>query len=183
MIAGSRTARSLHTDPAPWLWADGTRHASLPPMTWVTDPETGAALYLADDGARFAPRAQYLPTLHHAPNPVLVDLREGWDSGDPFGSAMSYLGAIADVLVAVGLWNTIPHAWGYRPSAGTRPGGSLVADHDTGEHETHELVAYAAGIDPAAPAEPDLTTLGYLLHAGAVLDRLISLCQATGRAY
>lgn len=112
---------------------------------------------------------------------VLGIIREGWDGGDPFGSAMEGLGAVCDVLCGTGVWGVIPQGWGYWPGAGGPP--SLNYCEETGEGYLTSALAIALGIDPADGREPSTDEIAELLHAGAVLDRLVTQCRLAGRDY
>lgn len=51
-------------------------------------------------------------------SPVLSEVSIGWDSGDPWGSGMSVLGAVCDLLSMLGAEDVIPDSAGYRRALG-----------------------------------------------------------------
>jgi hypothetical protein len=157
--------RSHTSDPRPWLEPDGSRH-----RTWQWhDRALGAGQVR---GAYAYRDAETIPHTHPG-NPVLQWARERWDEGDPFGSAMLALGGIADLLATSGLYNTVPQGWGYSPGAA---GPFLDA-------EGEDLAELLGLLEAGELAEPSVQQVRELLHAGAVLDRLITHCRLTGRDY
>lgn len=99
---------------------------------------------------------------------LLREIHLGWDRGDGYGSAMTWLFAIATVLDLHG--KQIPEEWGY--SAGAA--GPGIDDDDV-----------AAGVinDNYGDGEDAAWNTADLLHAGGILDRLIDLYFASGQDY
>jgi hypothetical protein len=90
-------------------------------------------------------------------NAALSSFRAYWDTADPFGSAMSCEGAIADTLYRRDS-SAIPSEWDYSP-------GMSGPDLD-------EYFEYLSVFDTPT-----------LLFAGNVLHRIIHLCILEGRDY
>lgn len=160
--------RSCANDPRPVLHLDGTRSRRI---DW-SRPDRCA--YAFRD-------AETVPHVHPA-NPVLEWAREVWDHCDPFGSAMARLGEVCDVLAGTGVWGVIPLDWGYSPGAGVLPLSGLNP-YDTDEQGVILYLLEVIGQDPRHLAEPSTEVIGYLLHAGAVLDRIVTQCRLAGRDY
>lgn len=107
-------------------------------------------------------------------DPVLGGcIADGWDGGDPYGSAMLALGAVCDVLFALDP-NAIPGDWQFRPAMGqTQDLESMALRRDdegtlTGAEDltTAELAAelLAGNISEAG-----------LVHAGNILSRFLDM--------
>lgn len=158
---------SFTSDPRPVLHCDGTRSRRI---DW-SRPDRGVLQYRGRGT---------VPHVHPASR-VLGILRETWDDGDPFGSAMTALGAVCDVLAGCGVWGVIPQGWGYWPGGGGMP--RLEYDEQTGEGYHTSAVCEVLGIDPADPAEPSADDIRELLHAGAVFDRIVEQCRLAGVDY
>jgi len=59
-----------------------------------------------------------MSALRFAKDPVRFEVRLSWDDGDPWGSALSALGGICDVLYHLHKDHLIPDDAGYWPGAG-----------------------------------------------------------------
>lgn len=97
-------------------------------------------------------------------NPIIEYLREGFDFGDMYGSTVSILFAIADVLAGIDI-ELIPTEWQYYQS----PFG---ADIESWEYQA----IIAAMRDSGA-------TLENLEHAAKVFERLDRMNRLTGLEY
>jgi hypothetical protein len=95
---------------------------------------------------------------------------------------MMRLGDIADVLAGTGVWGVIPAEWGYSPGAGGVPLSHLDPD-DRDENGMVLDLLDIIGVDPLELAEPSLTAIRHMLHAGAVLHRVVTQCTLNGRDY
>lgn len=126
MIFHSISARRLHTDPEPWVYADGSRHADMAEMVWSED---GTHIL---DNCRYEPREQYIPKREHDTNPILDLSRDSWD--DDWGSALGWGFACCTVLEYIG--EPIPDEWGYRASI-----AGSASDLADGSYESSETVA------------------------------------------
>lgn len=160
----SISPRRRHHDPKPWQYL-GERHASLDD---ILDPFENAANLHAFTWA-YAPRPEHIDVTTLPTNSILDAMRDNWDDGDPFGSAMSWLGAICDVLEWNGDGDLARPEWGYRPSV-------FGADTDSYEYtEIDEIVGnLPRGRDDALPM---------LDHAGRVLNRIIDMATLAGLDY
>jgi len=109
-------------------------------------------------------------------SPVLYALRAGgsWDDGDRWGSAMSWLGEVCDLLDIVG--GDIPAACGYRRSpVDDRTLDDLYADNDG------DISVEIA--DLAADYRAGRVTAQHLTTAAKILDRYIDACVRAGLDY
>lgn len=97
-------------------------------------------------------------------NPIIERLRDSFDSYDMYGSTVSVLFAIADVLTEIdpGL---VPAEWEFRQS----PFGSDTEDYN------YQVIIEAMRDDGA--------TLEHLEHAAKVFERLDRLNRLTGLEY
>lgn len=96
-------------------------------------------------------------------NPIIEYLRDGWDSGDTYGSTVSVLFAIADVLTELDP-ALVPADWQFRQS----PFGP---DTEAWEYEAiHEAMADGATVED-------------LQHAAKVFERLDTMNRLTGLEY
>lgn len=133
---------------------------------------------------------------------VVLDLMRDGDVGhDPFGTAMSWAFAVAEVLHDADP-NMVPAELGYSPSiAGAEvPNGSgepepyRITLVDV-PYETAEVWCYLHNVGPDDPAASDADSLPYwedptfadraetLRFAGRCLHRYIDWCKAAGRDY
>ena len=96
-------------------------------------------------------------------NPILETMRDTFDGGDPWGSAVAWHFAVADVILSIDP-DAIPPFWEFQPS----PFG---ADTEAYEYQAI-LEAMAEG-----------ATLGHLIHAGNVLARYTLLLSLAGYDY
>lgn len=96
-------------------------------------------------------------------NPIVEYLRDGWDSYDTYGSTLSCLFAIADVLHDIDP-NLVPSEWAFRQSP-------MGADTESWEYQAI-LEAMQNG-----------ATLEHLEHAAKVFERLDRLNRLTGLEY
>lgn len=101
-------------------------------------------------------------------NPVLDLVRDSFDGGDPYGSAILAWFAVADVAYVVGVY--IPADWQYRP------GAFLSEERLRGEGD------YLA-IEILDNLDRGLITEGQLIHAGEVLARYVGFCKRAGVGY
>lgn len=117
-----------------------------------------------------------------SPGPVLGGhVADGWDGGDPYGSAMGALGAIADVLFAIDP-NAIPAGWEFRPALGASQDLEAMAlreDETSGELTGAEDLLTA---EIAADALSGAITESDLVRAGNILSRFID-CLPEDRKY
>lgn len=95
-------------------------------------------------------------------NPITESLRDAWDSFDGYGSTMTNLFAIADVMTELGV--EVPSEWNYRQS----PFGP---DTEAYEYETiHEALQAGA-------------TVADLEHCGRVFFKLYMQYKLAGLDY
>ena len=97
-------------------------------------------------------------------NPVLETMRDTFDSGDAWGSTLSWHFAICDVISEIDP-SQIPSAWEYQQS----PFGA-----DTEQYEYTEVLEAMRG---------DGATLDDLIHAGNVLSRYAAQLRLAGQDY
>ena len=94
---------------------------------------------------------------------------------DSFGTAMDWLGAIADHLTESGLQSSVPGSWGYYAPFG-------VAD-DHKERYSFEVVAELFPINEEMPLGEIIAAESELIEVGNLLDRLIDIHKANGTDY
>lgn len=92
-------------------------------------------------------------------------VRAGWDSGDPYGSAMGAWFGISSALHVRG--ETIPAGWEFRPAPGL---------HDVGDLEDSDLWYWEL-------LETGEATADDLRSAGNALQRYRALLEVHGRTY
>lgn len=97
-------------------------------------------------------------------NPVLETMRDTFDAGDPWGSNIAWLFAIADVIYEINP-EQVPAEWEFRPS----PFG---ADTESYEYNAICDLIKDEGID-----------VDVILHAGRVLNRYDNLLRLAGMNY
>lgn len=97
-------------------------------------------------------------------NPILETMRDTFDDGDPWGSAVAWHFAIADVIAEIDR-EQVPSAWEFRQS----PFGA-----DTEAYEYEAIIETMAN---------DGATLEDLVHAGNVLARYTHLLSINGYDY
>ena len=98
---------------------------------------------------------------------VRQTIRESWDRGDVWGSALGMHFAIADTLQLTD--NGVPTAWQYRPAALLTEDTHYEESSDSGQL----LDAYQMG---------DVSS-DDLVYWGNVLSRYADLCKRAGRDY
>jgi hypothetical protein len=100
-------------------------------------------------------------------NPVLDAMRDDDLGHDPWGTAMSWAGAVCDYLHHVALCDDIPDGLGYSP-------GPFTPRGDDGYDDESYPARYIA--------ETGLDTFT-LTTAARCLDRYLDWCKAAGRDY
>ena len=175
----------------PLVWDGTASGARALPGSWIVKGADGAELGLIPTEGDGDPYADALALLGlkrpHRASPVLAVLRSlgDWDAGDPWGSGMSWLGAVCDLAYVAGA--DIPESAGYRPGMGLWDGvtvGDIAAMHgvsadadldptDVTDAHVDLASAYAAG----TITDADLTT------AARILDRYLDAAKAAGRSY
>lgn len=107
---------------------------------------------------------------------VLFLLREGWDHGDRWGSAMMAAGAVCDVATVAGELDSIPDGLQYRPGVGLL---SLTLDDlATGDlADSYEVATLAAAYIAGEITGADLDL------AARILDRYLDVLRAAGEDY
>lgn len=167
--------------------------ASVDPRRLGWDPQP----YVADDGSRwgrgsaatglmgdtvYAPRPEYAPATAHPANVILVAARDHWDTGDPFGSAMSWMFA---TLQHWQEWQdprigTVPPEYGFED----RGGHGGFYDPATGEDFEYWEINRACNLyledkhDYANAIVQDM-----IVHAAAVFHRIIAQATLNGKDY
>lgn len=103
---------------------------------------------------------------------IRAELRNDWDNGDAWGSAMSSWHSIADVLYIAG--ESIPNDWAYHNPWPPAHVVHRIYDEDNGDWLAADLrEAYYT----------NLVTADDLRHAGNVLARYSNILDAAGRSY
>lgn len=132
-------------------------------------------------------------------NPILAVMRDD-DFSDPWGTGMSWAGAVCDVLYDADP-NAVPASLGYSPGVG----GPEVPNGGEGVHritvtdvpwETAHVWCWLHGLDETAPeSHPDPEDLPYwsdpafraraaeLVTAAVCLSRYLDWVKAAGRDY
>lgn len=95
-------------------------------------------------------------------NYILFEVRHDDIHHDPYGTAMRWVGAIADVMVSEG--EPVPGEWQYRPGASV--------DTESYEYETVSTSWLSGYID-----------IDDITFAGNVLSRFLDYCEMNGRSY
>lgn len=107
-------------------------------------------------------------------NLVISLVRDGWDSGDKWGSALGALSDIADVMHAAGV--PVPPELGYAPSI---LDSRTVADIAKGDPDTTPHDARMIATEYLAGRIGDRT----LTLAALSLNRYADACRAAGLDY
>ena len=161
-------AELRNTDPAMWLLPDGSRAADL-------DEAFAGLEYAPVMAPLFRPRPEYVPATSNPENIILTFIREGWDAGDSFGSAMN---ALFPVLRLWELWQdarigTVPAEYGWRDA------GEADVLFDELDQIVDTYVATHSEYDLAAI----LTVQDMIVHAARVLNRIIEQARLAGTDY
>lgn len=108
-------------------------------------------------------------------NLAIALVRDGWDAGDPWGSAMLALGDVADVMYAAGL--PVPEELEYRPSPLTdeRTLADIVSDDPGTTPYDARVIA-----SECLAGRIDARTLRL---AALTLNRYADACRAAGLDY
>jgi hypothetical protein len=112
--------------------------------------------------------------------PAIAYLIDGWDGGDPWGSAMSAGWAVAEVARAAavpGVDSALEISWGCGPVIDLGEAADSLDDRDDNGD-----VSFETAILSAAYLSGDVTD-DDLLFAARVLSRYLDLCKSAGLDY
>ena len=144
----------------------------------VTRPQTGGLLYVIEfesDGKRAAAS----PAMLHAirPSNTAIDMMiDGWDAGDPWGSAMCMLHACCTVLQATGDAEKIDPGAGWVPAPGSL-GWTTEDLADPANGHDYETSWLAECVDDGTATITDIA------KATRILSLYADLVRAAGKDY
>lgn len=118
---------------------------------------------------------------------VIREIADDDRAHDPWGAGMSALGAVCDVLFALGDSELIPVEAGFRPAMASSQDIEELRDDGTGEN--YHAHAILAAMD--STFDPDYYVFGFLHdltvddleYAADVLTRYLDLVKLAGRDY
>lgn len=109
--------------------------------------------------------------LQYAAEPI------NWDNHDPWGSGMTALGAVCDVMFAMGASHLIEPGAGYRPGMGQSADLDALADADEEDGQDWATVSLAGAVRSGDVTVEDLARASRILHL------YLDLVTAAGRDY
>lgn len=146
----------------------------------VTAPATGRVTYRINfrDGGHAAANEHNLLALRST-NPALDYLADNWDSHDSWGTGMMALGAVCDVLYAMGEADRIDPGAGFRPATGQDFTLAQLADPDFADEWNidYDTNVLATAVEDGEVSVDDLERASRILHL------YLELARAAGRDY